>query len=155
MSSFYLDTSALVKRYMVEIGSAWIIALADPAAGHTIVVSEITRVEAAAAIAARHRLPGGVTRQQRDLAVDLLLNHCDSEYRLIPVERLVISRAVDLTQQHRLRGYDAIQLATALVVSQQYLAAGLAAPIFVASDNDLISAAQIEGLPTANPQYYP
>ena len=38
MSHFYLDASAAVKRYSLETGSAWVRALADPLAGHTIVV---------------------------------------------------------------------------------------------------------------------
>ncbi|MBI3942511.1 MAG: type II toxin-antitoxin system VapC family toxin [Chloroflexi bacterium] len=155
MSLFYLDTSALVKRYMVEIGSTWIMALANPAAGHTIIVCEITRVEAAAAIAARHRIPGGITRQQRDTAVDLLLRHCDTEYRLVPLDQSIITRAVNLTQNRRLRGYDAIQMATAMIINNQYIAAGFLPLTFVTSDNDLIVAAEAEGLPSVNPQYFP
>ncbi len=34
MSVFFLDTSALVKRYFAEIGTGWIRAIADPAAGN-------------------------------------------------------------------------------------------------------------------------
>ena len=45
MSYFYLDSSALVKRYLTEIGSAWVGVLTDPAVGNSIVVAEITRVE--------------------------------------------------------------------------------------------------------------
>ena len=75
MSVFYLDTSALVKRYFPEIGSAWIQSLTDPSAGHTLVVSTLTRVETAAALAAKHRAPGGITRAERDQAVSLLLKH--------------------------------------------------------------------------------
>ncbi len=62
---FYPDTSALIKRYFPEIGSGWIQKLTDPAAGHTLVVSALTRVEGAAAIAAKHRASGGITRAQR------------------------------------------------------------------------------------------
>ncbi|MCI0711126.1 MAG: type II toxin-antitoxin system VapC family toxin [Chloroflexi bacterium] len=66
MSHFYFDSSALVKRYLRETGSAWVRSLASPSAGHTIVVAAITRVEVAAAFAARHRMPGGISRTQRD-----------------------------------------------------------------------------------------
>jgi predicted nucleic acid-binding protein len=55
VSVFYLDTSALVKRYLAEVGSAWVVALTDPSIGHTIITAEIAQVEAAAAIAARQR----------------------------------------------------------------------------------------------------
>ena len=42
MSHLYLDASAMVKRYSPETGSAWVKALTDPPAGHTIILSEIT-----------------------------------------------------------------------------------------------------------------
>jgi uncharacterized protein len=76
VSVFYLDTSALVKRYLPEIGSAWVETITDPSSGHTIVTAEIAQVEAAAAIAARQRAPSGITLQERDDAVDLLAVHC-------------------------------------------------------------------------------
>lgn len=155
MSTFYLDASALVKRYLTETGSAWVLALTDPAAGNTIVVAEITRVEVAAALAARHRAPGGISRKERDDAVSLLLKHSDTEYQIASLSRTTISRAVDLTQNHRLRGYDAVQLATALAANESLVAAGLPSLTFVAADNDLLAAASSEGLTTENPNQYP
>jgi predicted nucleic acid-binding protein len=155
MSVFYLDTSAIVKRYFIEIGSAWIKALTDPAAGYTLIVSAITRVEAAAACAAKHRAPGGITRAERDQAVSLLLKHCDTEYQIAPVSSTIISRAVTLTQNYRLRGYDAVQLATALVINEQYVAAGLPILTLISADNDMLAAASSEGLATDNPNTHP
>ncbi len=60
MSTLFIDSSALVKRYLTEPGSSWINLLLDPSAGHTIIVSTITQVESAAALAARHR-SGAIT----------------------------------------------------------------------------------------------
>lgn len=155
MSHFYFDSSALIKRYLTETGSGRVLALADQSAGHTFIVAEITRVEVAAAFAAHHRAPGGISRRERDDALSLLLRHCDSEYHLAPLTPAIISRAVTLTQNHRLRGYDAVQLATALSTNEALLAAGLSGLTFVAADNDLLAAAQAEGLPTENPNDYP
>lgn len=36
MASYYLDTSALVKRYVTERGTAWIVNLTDPSSGHEL-----------------------------------------------------------------------------------------------------------------------
>ncbi len=36
MTTYYADSSALVKRYVTEMGSAWVKTLCDPAAGHVI-----------------------------------------------------------------------------------------------------------------------
>jgi len=48
-----------------------------------------------------------------------------------------------------------VQLATALAVNASYLAAGLPALTFVAADDDLIAAAQAEGLAAENPNNPP
>ena len=60
MNFFYFDASALVKRYLTETGSAWVNRVTDPSAGNSILLAEITRVEVAAALAARHRAPAGL-----------------------------------------------------------------------------------------------
>jgi len=154
MTIYYLDSSALVKRYVTEPGSAWVSDMAVPAAGHTIVVADITRVEVAAALAACERAPNGLSRRERDDAVDVLLKHCDAEYQVASLNRTIIGLAVDLTQHHRLRGYDAVQLATALTVHESLLAAGLLDLTFVAADDDLVGAARAEGLAADNPNHH-
>ena len=70
------------------------------------------------------------------------------QFVVIAVNSDLIDRAVDLARQRALRGYDALQLATALVVRS------LVAPevvTFVAADDELIAAAEMEGLPSINP----
>ena len=155
MSAFFFDSSALVKRYLTEVGSTWVNTETDPDNGNVTIVAEITRVEVAAAIARRHRASGGITRDERDTSVNLLLEHFNTEYQIVPVSDEVISRAVGLTQQYRLRGYDAVQLAAALVVNEQYVSAGFDPLTFVAADNDLLIAAVAEGLATQNPHAHP
>ena len=36
MADYFLDSSALVKRYVDEVGSAWIVGLFDPASEHEV-----------------------------------------------------------------------------------------------------------------------
>jgi predicted nucleic acid-binding protein len=154
VSHFYLDASAVVKRYSPETGTAWVKALTAPAAGHTIVLGEITLAEVAAAVAAKHRAPGGITLEERDNAITLFLSHCMTDYELIAINRSIIERAVNLTLRHKLRGYDAVQLATALAANEAFTAAALAPLIFVAADVDLVAAAGAEGLATENPNLH-
>ena len=149
MTTYYLDASALAKRYLHEAGSAWILDLTSPDNLHTIIIAEITQVEVAAAIAARQCAPGGISLRQRDAAVDLLAKHMKARFRLRPVPRC--RRAVRLTQNYRLRGYDSIQLATALVTHELLSNSGLSGLVFVTADTDLISASTREGLPSENP----
>lgn len=154
MSVLFFDSSALVKRYLTEVGSAWVASLLDMPLGHTIVVATITQVESAAALAARYRA-GTITQSERDDLVDLLALHFDTDYQQIAIEEPILSRAVALTQNHRLRGYDAVQLAAALVVHDQYVAAGFPGITLISADNDVNMAAQAEGITAHNPNLHP
>lgn len=154
MTIYFLDASALAKRYLHESGTSWILSLTSVENGHTIIVAEITQVEVAAAIAARQRAPHGITIRQRDTAVDLLAKHMATEYRLVGTSPTILDRAVHLSQTHRLRGYDSVQLATAAVTHELLLDSGLTGLVFVAADSDLVSAAGREGLPSENPLQY-
>jgi uncharacterized protein len=151
VTEYYLDASALVKRYADEVGSTWVRQITDREAQHTILLAEITLAEVSAALAAKHRAPGGITQEQRDRALSRFLQDCDEHFLLLPIDRPVIDRAVTLTQNHRLRGYDAVQLATAVVTSETLKSQNLSPPIFIASDDNLLTAAAAENLPVDNP----
>jgi uncharacterized protein len=62
--------------------------------------------------------------------------------------------AVDRTQRHKLRGYDAVQLA-ALTLHGLLTQAAFVPLVFVAADDDLLEAARSEGLATDNPNQHP
>lgn len=155
MTDYYLDASAVVKRYADELGSTWVRQITDPSAQQTILLAEITLAEVAAALAAKQRAPGGITQEQRDRVLSRFLQDCAEHFVLLPVDRLVIDRAVELTQRRRLRGYDAVQLATALVTTETMQMQNLSAPIFVAADRDLLTAAEAEHLSVENPLNHP
>jgi len=154
VTTYFLDASAVVKRYLTEAGSEYIADLFDQSLPNTMILAEITRVEVAAALAARQRARSGLTLRERDRAVALMLRHCDREYRMVPLTPEVLGRAVELTQSHRLRGYDAVQLSAALTTNNALRTAGLAELVFVTADNDLIQAAVAEKLPAQNPNTY-
>ena len=106
----YLDASALVKRYIVEGGSQETIALtADSDVTATSIVS---RAEVAAAFAKAARMglvEDDVARNaQRRFAGDW------PDLARVSVTEAVVERAERLTWEHGLRGYDAVQLASAL-----------------------------------------
>lgn len=139
MTDYYLDASAVVKRYADERGSTWVRQITNSSAQHTILLAEITLAEVAAALAAKQRAPGSITQEQRDRILSRFLQDCAEHFVLLPVDRLVIDRAVELTQRHRLRGYDAVQLATASVTTETMQMQNLSAPIFVAADAEHLS----------------
>ena len=45
MVGYFVDSSALVKRYVNETGSVWLSGLVAPAAGNDIYIARITTVE--------------------------------------------------------------------------------------------------------------
>lgn len=144
MSHYYLDTSALLKRYLIETGSVWVRTITAPESGHTVLISELTLAEAAAGIAARSRMPGGISSNRRIRILGQFLRECDEQFVLIAANRDIVNRAVDLTQAFRLRGYDSVQLATALIA--QSATPSSIQLRFVTNDRDLGHAATAEGL---------
>lgn len=154
MTDYFLDASAAVKRYADEAGSAWIRQISEPQAQNTILLAEITLPEVAAALAAKHRAPKGITLDQRDRVLSRFLQDCEDHFALLNVSRSVIDRAVELVQLHRLRAYDAVQLATALDASEIMQSQSLPVLTFVAADSDLLTAAVAERLPVENPLNY-
>jgi uncharacterized protein len=55
MAAYVLDTSAVVKRYILETGSGWVRSIADPAAANLIFLARITDVEVISAVVRRQR----------------------------------------------------------------------------------------------------
>jgi predicted nucleic acid-binding protein len=151
VTDYYIDASALVKRYAREPGSTWVLQITEPSAQHTILLAEITLAEVAAALAAKQRGPGGPMPLQGERILSRFLPDCVDHFLLLPVDRLVIDHAIELTQRYRLRGYDAVQLATAIVTRETIQSHHLPSPVLVAADRDLLAAAGTEQLPTENP----
>ena len=107
----YLDASALVKLYIAERGSRETIALT--AESEMVATSIVSRAEVAAALA-------------KAVRVDLVTEHVarraqrafDRDWRdllRVPVTEALVDRARTLAWNHALRGYDAVQLASALM----------------------------------------
>jgi hypothetical protein len=144
MASYYLDSSAVVKRYVDEAGSGWVRSLCEHP-DHAVLLSELALVEVSSAFARRQRR-GELSVADQRLYLDLFIGDCVQSYQLIPVERMVIDRAVALVQQYGLRAYDAVQLASALVAGDLLRATRLPALTFVAADAALLDAAAAAGL---------
>lgn len=150
MADLYFDSSALVKRYVVETGSERVSELLDPAAGNEAFIVAVTPVEMIAAIARRVR-GMMMTRDDATTVFDLIRSDLQSSYQVIELGEVVIARAMKLAQEHALRGYDAVQLAGALEVNALLLGSDLPPITFVSADAELNQVAVLEGLPVENP----
>ncbi|MGC9332664.1 MAG: type II toxin-antitoxin system VapC family toxin [Anaerolineae bacterium] len=154
MSRYYLDASALVKRYVNEEGSDWLRATITPARSQLLFTSRMTIVEVISAFARRVR-DGSLTLEEFASARDLFRGDCLDEYQIMPPTIAVIDSASVLLELHPLRAYDAIHLATALG-AQQFLAdQDYPALTFLSADDRLNEAATAEGLAVGNPNAHP
>lgn len=136
----YLDTSSLLKHYIREPGSDDVALWID---GADLVATSRATLAEAAALSRRPR-GGGLSRSARHEALaDLTRDWAD--YLAVDLDE---HRAATLAWRHRLRGCDAVQLASALTVGE------LAAPetlVFSSFDTDLNKAARAEGLIVLEP----
>ena len=74
---------------------------------------------------------------------------------VIEPSRAIVDAAADLAVRHRLRGYDAIQLASALQARQMLTWIGEPSPLLMSSDLELNTSAAAEGLAVQNPDHHP
>ena len=115
MTIFYLDTSALVKLYVEEEGSDLVRkALAEAT---VVATSQVAYAEARAAFSRAFR-EGAMSREDYQRTVTAFRADWDS-YLAMAVSDQVIHLAGDLTELHFLRGFDAIHLASLLILQQR------------------------------------
>lgn len=154
MSLHYLDTSALVKRYVPEQGSAWVQTLCS---SEDVAISLLAIVELASALARRTRA-GDLAESDRDTIFLSFLSDVNEYHMLGVTEAIARQGAVLLLTSPpnvRIRSLDALHLATAQLSFTRAREQGIATGQFVTADQDLIDAAQWTGLVTTNPEGYP
>jgi uncharacterized protein len=133
----FLDTSALVKRYVTEPGSDQVRRLLRRTVD--VALARITEAEAYAAIARATRM-NLLTADDRDRAFQQIADDVAS-VRVVEIRRSVVSAVHGLVVRWPLRGYDAIQLSCALRLQSENL------PVtFWCADSELANAARGEGM---------
>ena len=134
----YLDTSALVKLYVRERGSVQVRAHVNHA--DVVATSVVAYAEARAAFARlrRERPASGKRHRER---VDQLDRDWD-RYALVDLSAAVVRSAGERAEQHGLRGFDAIHLASALWLKS----AQTDDLVFAAFDRTLTAGAKAAGL---------
>jgi len=134
----YLDTSAWLKLYVDERGTPEVIAAVQSA--ELVAISRIAYAEARAALARvlREKRTTRAEHRKRVAAVDA--DYLD--ILKVDVSEEIVRQAGELAESHALRGYDAIQLASA-----RWLARKTRRPVtMLAFDQRLNEAAHSLGL---------
>jgi len=144
--AYFLDSNIIIKYYVEESGSDWVRALVDDP-NTLCIISEIAIVEVAAALARIHRekrigrkrMQTSYEKFQEDLHDNLFLT--------IALNAEVLDRAAQIALQQIVKGYDALQVASA--ATAEYL--GNFEIVFVSDDRQVVRAAQEEAMETASP----
>lgn len=134
----YLDTSAWLKLYVDERGTQEVLAAVQSA--ELVAISRIAYAEARAALARvlREKRTTQAEHRRRIAALDADY----SEVLNVEVSEEVVRQAGELAESHALRGFDAIQLASA-----RWLARKTRKPVrLLAFDERLNEAAHALGL---------
>jgi uncharacterized protein len=150
MAHYFFDTSALVKRHVIEAGSPWVKSLVRAKAAHTLYIARITAIEVTSAITRRQRA-GSLSAAQGGAILGHFRRHLTQRYVIVEVAAPLLAAGMLLARSRGLRAYDAVQLAAALEVHRDHQNAGIGAITLVSADQELNSAALAEGLIVEDP----
>ena len=137
----YLDTSALVKRYARETGTARVNALWRQA--DYVVTSRLTYAETVCAVRRKAR-----TEPVADATLAKALSDFDRDWSALAIVELTAALGSSirrLAERHPLRGADCVHLASCLEVDRRIDES----VVFACWDEHLLRAARAEGLETA------
>lgn len=145
MAALFFDTSALARRYVpFEPGAQRVRALCRRSSGNVVFISRLAPIEMASALNRRLR-EGSLDLDQRNRVWRLFRYHERSQYRVLTFDEDIYRQAERLLFAHRLRAYDALQLACAMYAAT--MLAGFAAAFrFCTADRGQALAAADEGL---------
>jgi predicted nucleic acid-binding protein len=140
----YLDTSAVVRSFIAGKGSDRIAEMVRR--GEPVATSKIGHAEVHAALARRRR--EGALSSRRYARACRIFEAEWKAYVRVDLRDEILELARDLIRRRPLRGFDAIHLASALMLGRE-----LGEPMtFVAADIRLLGAAEAENLDVMNPE---
>ena len=153
-ADYFVDSSALVKRYVQEVGTSWVRRLTRRSPSTVIYIARITAVEVTSAVA-RRRKDRTLTSKKASSILHRFRQHLAGRYTIIEITPALVDDAMRLANTHSLRAYDAVQLAAALDINQKEQDAGFAPVTLISSDQALNAAATTEGLTVDDPKSRP
>ena len=152
MNSFFLDGSALAKRYVTEPGTLVLDLLLANVSPDRLVVLNVGFAEVVSILVRRKNAGtlSSATLAQALIHLGQEIIHAPTLRKVEPTNALVIA-ALTHIENHSINATDAIVLHAALGLTQHFRVRGDDL-VLVASDQRLLRAAQVEGLGTFNPE---
>jgi predicted nucleic acid-binding protein len=96
-----------------------------------------------------------LTQTDADDALKLFQHDLTNNYFVIEVTTKLLNEAMRFATKYALRGYDAVQVASAIETNNERIAQGLSPLILISADIELNNAAKLEGFAIENPNNYP
>jgi uncharacterized protein len=122
-AAYFVDSSALVKRYVQETGTSWVRRRTRRRPSTVIYIAHITAVEVTSAVA-RRRKGRTLIAAQASSILRRFHQHLAGRYTVIEMTPALFNEAMRLANTHALRAYDAVQLSAALEINQKEQDAG-------------------------------
>lgn len=138
--NLFCDTSALIKKYIIETGSEKLDAVLQQA--DTVYISAITEIETVSTFK-RLLMEHAITIDDYDVLIDEFELDC-RYYSIIPFNEQVVKNAIQSIDVYQLKTLDSIQLGTAIIVKDEI-------DYFAVCDEKLIKAAAKEKINVMNP----
>ena len=154
MAAYFVDSSALVKRYVQEVGTAWVRSITRHSPCTTIGIARITAVEVTSAVA-RRRKGRTLTSRKASSILHRFRQHLAGRYNVAQLTAALLDDATRLGVKHALRAYDAVQLAVALEVNRSHQADGFGPITLISADQALNAAARSERMTVEDPNAHP
>jgi uncharacterized protein len=154
MPAYYMDTSALVKRYAAEVGTAWATSLIVARPIAAVFTVRLTGPETIAALERKVRT-GEASRREMDRAITRFESDWRWRFELIEAGPDLTDHAMRLVRRYPLRGYDAVHLAAALTADDVYRRRTGTRVTLISADRDQLQAAQAEGVLVDDPNTHP
>ncbi|MFQ6120250.1 MAG: type II toxin-antitoxin system VapC family toxin [Methanosarcinales archaeon] len=151
---YFFDSSGIAKLYIEETGSEWVQEIFDTTPIQYLWISRIAGPEVTSALTRRFR-SGDLSDESYHDCLDEFKYNYEWSFSKIDVTHEVIKYAMELIERHNLRGYDGVQLSSAILVNNSAQRQLKQTITFISADNKLCTCAQDEGLIVENPNNYP
>lgn len=150
MTLFYLDTSAILKRYKSEIGSEFVEELMERRKPGEILASSLLTAVEVFSVASRMLRGNIVSREEYDSLTSRFLADFTSHFQIGAVDNPLIVSSITVATTHRLRTADAIHLAA--IQRARGIAAGAENIFVVTSDREMAEACRAESIEVLDPE---
>ncbi|KCZ71914.1 putative nucleic acid-binding protein, contains PIN domain [Candidatus Methanoperedens nitroreducens] len=143
MKFYFLDTSALVKRYHYEKGTDKIDKIFSED-DRAIVISSISLIEMVSALN-RKKEEKIILKKDLEIVLSKFFHDAIKDFLVLELDGEHIQDSITLVLKRNIRTLDSLQLAVALSMKELKVT-------FVCADKKLVSVAKKEGLQTINPE---